>query len=102
MSYIALLLCTIEGKFNSERPGYDTLVYFFACFQFDPACLLCENLFLNSKVADKNSKVIYLAVCQGEWSELEWHVGECIHIVTVIKHHSWWLTESFSLQCTHN
>lgn len=61
----------MEGKFNSERARYDTLVYFFTCFQFDPMCLLCEDLFLNVKVADKNSKFIYVAVCQEKWTELE-------------------------------
>lgn len=84
--YVALLLCTTENKFNSERPKYDTLVCYFTCLQFDPTHLLCENLFLISKAAEKKkSKFVYLPGCLSGESGLDWHVGECIHIVCSYK-----------------
>lgn len=75
----------MENKFNSERPKYDTLVYYFTCLQFDPTCLLCENLFLISKAAEKKIKVHSFARLFIRESELDWHVGECIHIVCSYK-----------------
>lgn len=71
----------MENEFNSERPKYDTLVYYFTCSQFDPTCLLCENFFPISKVAEKKFKVHSFV----RESRLDWHVGECIHAVCSCK-----------------
>lgn len=73
------MLCTIENKFNSVRPKYDTLVYYFSCLQFDPTCLLCKNLFLISKVVKKmQSSFICEAVYQGKWTRLaRWWMHSC-------------------------
>lgn len=63
MFYIALLLRTGEDSCNSERPKYDSLVYYFTYLQFDPTCLLCQNLFLISKVAEKRVAFNPLSGC---------------------------------------
>lgn len=63
MFYTALLLRAGEDNCSSERPKYDSLIYYFTCLQFDPTCLLCQNLFLISKVAEKSVEFIPSSGC---------------------------------------